>query len=33
MFYALAHYPQIDTELINDFRRKYDPHVESLSRI
>jgi hypothetical protein len=28
MFYALVHYPQIDPEFINDFRRKYDPHVD-----
>ena len=27
MFYALVHYPNIDTRLINDFRRKYDPHA------
>jgi len=25
MFYALVHYPGIDTRRINDFRRKYDP--------
>src|SRR6267143_5205870 len=28
MFYALVHYPQIDTKLINEFRRKYDPHFD-----
>jgi 2'-5' RNA ligase len=27
MFYALVHYPNIDVKLINEFRRKYDPHV------
>jgi 2'-5' RNA ligase len=27
MFYALVHYPQIDTKQINKFRQKYDPHV------
>jgi len=27
MFYALVHYPNIDIKLINEFRRKYDPHV------
>ncbi len=27
MFYALVHYPNIDTRRINEFRRKYDPHV------
>src|SRR5262245_16696800 len=28
MFYALVHYPTIDTERITQFRRKYDPYVE-----
>jgi 2'-5' RNA ligase len=28
MFYALVHYPNIDTRHINEFRRKYDPHVD-----
>lgn len=28
MFYALVHYPNIDTKLINDLRRKYDPQVD-----
>ncbi len=28
MFYALIHYPNIDTKQINEFRRKYDPHVD-----
>ncbi len=28
MFYALVHYPKINTERINEFRRKYDPHVD-----
>jgi 2'-5' RNA ligase len=27
MFYALVHYPSIDIKHINQFRRKYDPHV------
>jgi 2'-5' RNA ligase len=27
MFYALVHYPNIDIKRINEFRRKYDPHV------
>ena len=26
MFYALVHYPNIETSLINDFRCKYDPN-------
>ena len=28
MFYALVHYPNIDTRRINEFRRKYDPHFD-----
>lgn len=28
MFYALVHYPSIDTERIDRFRRKHDPHVD-----
>jgi 2'-5' RNA ligase len=28
MFYALVHYPNIDTTHINEFRRKYDPHFD-----
>ena|SRR6266850_1416382 len=28
MFYALVHYPRIDTQQINEFRRRYDPHVD-----
>jgi 2'-5' RNA ligase len=28
MFYALVHYPNIDTRCINEFRRKYDPHFD-----
>lgn len=28
MFYALVHYPNIDTGRINEFRRKYDPHFD-----
>lgn len=27
MFYALVHYPRIDTKQINKFRQKYDPHA------
>jgi 2'-5' RNA ligase len=27
MFYALVHYARIDTQQINEFRRRYDPHV------
>jgi 2'-5' RNA ligase len=26
MFYAVVYYPNIDTRLINEFRRKFDPH-------
>lgn len=26
--YALVHYPNIDTRLINEFRGKYDPHFD-----
>jgi 2'-5' RNA ligase len=26
VFYALVHYPNIDTKQINEFRRKHDPH-------
>lgn len=28
MFYALVHYPNIDTKRINEFRRKYDPQFD-----
>jgi 2'-5' RNA ligase len=28
MFYGVVHYPSIDTKLINEFRRKYDPNVD-----
>jgi hypothetical protein len=28
MYYALVHYPHIDTDSINGFRRKYDPHFD-----
>ena len=28
MSYALVHYPQINTRQINEFRLKYDPHVD-----
>lgn len=28
MFYALVHYPSIDTGRINEFRRRHDPHVD-----
>ena len=28
MIYSLVHFPNIDTELINQIRRKYDPQVE-----
>jgi 2'-5' RNA ligase len=28
MFYALVHYPRIDTKQIDEFRRQYDPHVD-----
>ena len=28
MFYALVHYPNIDTRHIEEFRRKYDPHCD-----
>jgi 2'-5' RNA ligase len=28
MFYALVHYPQIETKHINSFRQKYDPHAD-----
>lgn len=28
MFYALVHYPNIDTRRINEFRRKFDPHFD-----
>lgn len=28
MFYALVHYPHIDTQPINDFRREFDPQAD-----
>ncbi len=28
MFYALVHYPAVDTAGINQLRRKYDPQVD-----
>lgn len=28
MFYALVYFPQINTSQIDQFRRKYDPHVD-----
>ena len=28
MFYAVVHYPSIETKLIDEFRRKYDPQVD-----
>jgi len=31
MFYALVHYPNIDTRRIDDFRRQYDPHVDLIA--
>jgi 2'-5' RNA ligase len=31
MFYALVHYPGIDTGHINVFRRRYDPHVDLIN--